>query len=132
MKHENVLLFFLFALVLFLLFEKLISYINCAWKLNVTVWDHHGQRHSVIYDRFMVGPPPRYPLTVVGYQPLALSQSTMMKDSLSKAENASFTTYDVDQVREEKDEWNFLSNLFKTFSKTMYILLIILYNPSLG
>ena len=80
----------------------------------------------------MVGPPPRYPLTVVGYQPLALSQSTMMKDSLSKAENASFTTYDVDQVREEIDEWNFLSNLFKTFSKTMYILLIISYNPSLG
>ena len=78
--------------------HNLTRYVNCAWKLNVSVIDHIGRRHTATYERFMVGPAPRYILMVSGYQSLAEDQANMLKDSFGKAENASFTTFDVDQV----------------------------------
>ena len=39
---------------------------------------------------------------VAGYQSLAEDQANMLKDSFGKAENASFTTFDVDQVHDLK------------------------------
>jgi len=73
---------------------------SCPWQLKITLWDQNDKAFHVLYDRFYVGPPPHYKLSVDGYFSPGENLRDRLENVLHYHTNMSFTTIDRDQ-----DQW---------------------------